>query len=81
MRRRHRRGQTFLPVPTSKRKDGLGPCSPYLCPKDIQRALQDELHAGLDPNTKPGPVRSLRDMTPQEVAALETRYGCKVVAR
>jgi hypothetical protein len=41
-------------------------------------AMGRHLRAALNPAAHSNPVRELKDMTPEEIAALEARYGCKV---
>lgn len=43
---------------------------------EAHRALEEILH---DSWLKPGPVRTLQDMTEPEIVALENKYGCPVI--
>jgi hypothetical protein len=44
----------------------------------VHYVLRCRLADALDPARQPGPVRTLKDMTPEERADLERRYGAKV---
>ena len=53
----------------------LGTASNFYNP--LERVARAITHA-LDPKFTPAKVKTLADMTPEEIAALEKQYGCKV---
>lgn len=47
--------------------------------KDPRMALQLAIKDALDPTKMDGPVRALKDMSPEERAAIEKQYGTKII--
>ncbi len=63
-----------MPTPVTSNQGWDRRLSGYWAASDPWRRIQEEAAQVLGR----GPVRTLDDMTPEEISALERRYGCPV---